>query len=324
MLSDPGLAVFEEQRPRLFGIAYRMLGSAHDAEDAVQDAWLRWAGADRAAVESVPAFLTAVITRLCLNRLASARVRRETYPGPWLPEPVLTPDPALGPLDTAELRESVSLALLVTLEQLTPAERAVYVLREAFEYSHREVAVAVELSEGHCRQLHSRARRHLAAHTRPVPAPDRARWTELVERFLAAARGGDLTALEAMLAADVTAWSDGGGQVPAARRPVHGRAAVARYLAGVTAARYTDGLQLAVGEVNGEPAVLVWSGGGLGGVLTVEIDAAGAVRTTRFLVNPDKLVFLARRHAALSRSGPSPSGPSRPWLSRFEAFPGHP
>lgn len=326
VLSDGGLAAFEEQRPRLFGIAYRMLGSTHDAEDALQDAWLRWAGADRDAVESVPAFLTAVLTRLCLNRLTSARARHETYPGPWLPEPVLTPDPALGPLDTAELRESVSLALLVTLEQLAPAERAVYVLREAFGYSHREVAAAVDLSEANCRQLLSRARRQLATHARPAPAPDRATWSRLVVRFLGAARDGDLPALEALLAQDVTAWSDGGGRIHAARRPVHGRVAVARYLAGVTAKRYTADLRIGFAEVNGQSAVLAWSADELVGVYTVELDADGTVCTVRFLVNPDKLAFLARRHAALSPSASQSrsASPARSEsLSRSEPLPGH-
>lgn len=295
-----GAAEFEAQRPRLFGLAYRMLGSAHDAEDAVQDTWLRWAGTDRAAVGSVPAFLTTVVTRLCLNRLAAARAHRETYPGPWLPEPV--PDTALGPLDTAELRESVSLALLVALERLTPPERAVYVLREAFGYPYREVAAVVELSEVHCRQLQRRARRHLDEHHRVATPPDLASWMRLVERFLGAARDGDLPALEALLTADVTAWSDGGGKVHAARRPVHGRVRVARYLVGVTARRYTAGLRTEVAQVNTAPALLAWSGERLTGVLTLELDSDAAVCALRFLVNPDKLAFLARQ-VGLSRPG---------------------
>src|SRR5688500_16657406 len=163
-----------------------MLGSAHDAEDVVQDAWLRWAGAE--GVESPPAWLATVVTRLCLTRLTSARARHETYPGPWLPEPVLTPDPALGPDDTAEQRESVSLALLVLMERLTPAERAVYVLREAFGHSHREIAGIVEITEAHSRQLHRRAREHLDAARRPAAPPDRGTWLRLVERFVGAAR----------------------------------------------------------------------------------------------------------------------------------------
>lgn len=165
-----GAVAFEEQLARLFGLAYRMLGSTHDAEDVVQDAYLRWSGADRGGIDSPPAWLTTVVAHLCLNQLTSARARRETYVGPWLPEPVLTPDPALGPADTPELRDSVSMALLVAMERLNPAERAVYVLREAFGYSHRDVAGIVKLSEANCRQPHSRARRRIDEQP-PAPLP---------------------------------------------------------------------------------------------------------------------------------------------------------
>ncbi|GAA4787718.1 RNA polymerase sigma factor SigJ [Actinomycetospora chlora] len=290
--------VFLAERPRLFGLAYRLLGSAHDAEDVLQDAWLRWA--DHAAgVDTPAAWLTTVVTRLCLDRLDSARVRRETYVGPWLPEPILTTDPAAGPAATVEERESVSLALLTTLERLTPPERAVYVLREAFGHSHAEVAAVLDVSEVASRQLHTRARRHLAAE-RPAAAPVDV--GPLLHRFVAAARDGDVAGLEALLADDATLWSDGGGKVSAARRPVHGRDAVARFLAGILAPARWRG-HGAVAEVNGAPAVLGFVDDELAGVVTVDVED-GAVRTVRIVRNPDKLAFLAGQ---LSRS----PGPSR-------------
>jgi RNA polymerase sigma factor (sigma-70 family) len=292
-----GTDSFTAQRPRLFGLAYRMLGSAHDAEDVVQDAWLRWAG-HGGAVDNPAAWLTTVVTRLCLNRLDSARARRETYVGPWLPEPLLTTDPATGPAATVEERESVSLALLTTLERLTPPERAVYVLREAFGHSHAEVAAVLDVSEAGSRQLHTRARRHLATEPR---TPTRADVGPLLRRFVAAAREGDLAGLESLLAEDVTVWSDGGGKVSAARRPIHGREAVARFLLGVLGpGRYRG--RGAAAEVNGAPAALSFVDDALVGVLTVEPDrdTAGTVGTVRILRNPDKLAFLADQ---VSRSG---------------------
>lgn len=218
---------FEALRPRMFGLAYRLLGSAQDAEDVVQDAFLRWQGADRAAVRNPWAWLAKVVTNLALNRLSSARVRRERYVGQWLPEPVLTTTGALGPLETAEQRESVSLALLVLLERLKPAERAVYVLREAFGYGHREVAEVLGTTEANSRQIHRRARASLedaeAASASEISDEDRARWRDLVARFMAAARAGDLRGLEQLLTADVMSWADGGGRVGTARRPVLGQ-----------------------------------------------------------------------------------------------------
>lgn len=292
-------AVFTAQRPRLFGLSYRMLGSAHDADDVLQDAWLRWSGADTAAVANPAAWLTTTVTRLCLNRLTSASARRETYPGPWLPEPVLTPDRALGPDDTAAQRDSVSLALLLTLERLTPTERAVYVLREAFAYPHREVAQIVGVSEANARQLHNRARKRLVE-ADPDPAvtcglvqSERHRWVRLVESFLAAARHGDLAGLEALLAADVVAWADGGGRVTAARLPVRGRGRVATYLAR-TLGGGAGTRQAVIAEVNGAPAVLGFVGATLVGVLEVEVDG-DTVSGIRLHVNPEKLAHLARQ-----------------------------
>mgnify|MGYP001260779146 CR=1 FL=1 len=300
MTADTGRAAeFERHRGRLFALAYRMLGSAAEAEDAVQDAYLRWHTADRDAVAVPAAWLTRVLTNLCVNRLASARARRESYPGPWLPEPVLTAGtPAagaapLGPLETVEQRESVSFALLSLMERLTPVERAVFVLREAFGHSHREVAGILGTTEEACRQAHRRARQRLGAKRRFEPPSQR--WRETVRRFLEAARGGDLAELERMLAEDVVSWSDGGGRATAARRPVRGRAAVLRLFGGLLRQRTADhGLHVV--EVNGEPALLVLLAGEPAGVLVPEAHD-GRIAVARTVVPPDTLAFLAAQLA---------------------------
>jgi RNA polymerase sigma factor (sigma-70 family) len=285
---------FLAHRGRLFGLAYRLLGSAEEAEDALQDAYLRWSAADRDAIEAPGGWLAKVVTNLCLNRLTSARARREAYVGPWLPEPVVTAADALGPLDTAEQRDLVSLGLLRLMETLTPTERAVFVLREAFGYSHREIAELVSLTEANSRQLHARARRRLARPATPR-AVDRAGWRALVERFLRAAADGDLESLESMLAEDVVSVADGGGRINAARKPVAGRARVARYLAGVLGrgggARL--GLRASYAEVNGAPAVLGWAGESLVGALVLSVDDGGRVAELHIAANPDKLRFAA-------------------------------
>ncbi|MEV8534113.1 RNA polymerase sigma-70 factor [Streptomyces sp. NPDC051211] len=288
--------VFEEHRGRMFGIAYRMLGSASEAEDMVQDAWLRWSADDRSDVEHPGAWLAKTVTHLCLNQLTSARVRREEYVGPWLPEPVLTADGTLGPLETAEQRDGVSLALLVLLEQLTPTERAVYVLREAFAYGHREIAGLLDLSEANCRQLYRRAAQRVAA-PRPRFRPDPEQWQGLVRSFLAAAREGDLAGLERLLAADAVYVSDGGGVVNAARRPVLGREKVARFLLGAVE-KFVAGIPYTLVEVNGAPALA------FGEVAVLQIDFEdGLVTDLRTIVNPEKLQFV---HRQLSHSGGLP------------------
>ncbi|MER5640106.1 RNA polymerase sigma-70 factor [Kitasatospora sp. NPDC002227] len=281
---------FEAQRPRLFSLAYRMLGSAAEAEDAVQDTYLKWHGALREEISNPSAWLAKVLTNLCLNRLTSARVRRERYVGPWLPEPVRTDGGVLGPLETAEQRDSVSLAVLVLMERLTPAERACVVLRDAFEYSHREIAEVLDVSEAGARQTYRRAKQHLAE-GRPrfdsAPAPQ----TELLQSFLAAAAEGSLGKLEALLAEEVVAWSDGGGKVRAAIRPVYGPNNVARFLLGVLA-RFGEGFELAFAEVNGAATVLAREDGQLTAAATVEGEH-GRITGIRILRNPDKLAFLA-------------------------------
>lgn len=305
MAGDRALEEFEAHRARLFGIAYRMLGSAADADDVLQDAWLRWQAADRSVVRAPAAFLARTVTNLCLTALTSARARREVYVGPWLPEPVLT-GPAgteLGPLDHAEQRDSVSFALLVVLERLSAPERAAYVLREAFAYSAAEVAELVGTSEANVRQLHARARRRVAgANAGAAPREaDPARLRELVETFLDASRGGDLAALEALLSEDVVARADGGGVVSAGRRPVEGREKVARYVAGVVD-RFAVGLQRVLVEVNGAPAAAFTDGSRLRAVLVVQT-RAGRVSTLDLVLNPHKLAHAERQ---LSRIGALP------------------
>ncbi|MGH3771721.1 MAG: RNA polymerase sigma-70 factor [Pseudonocardiaceae bacterium] len=281
---------FEAARPRLFALAYRLLGSASEAEDAVQDTFLRWNSVDRAAVMTPAAWLAKVVTNLCLNRLTSASARREEYVGPWLPEPVLTADSPLGPMETAEQRESVSLALLVLLERLTPAQRAVFVLREAFAYSHREIADILGLTEANSQQLYRRARARVGTE-RPRFDASRDQGRRIAERFLAAARGGDLAGLERLLAADVVAWADGGGKAAAARRPVRGAEQVARYLTGWMS-RPLPGLEIVIAEVNGQPGILGAAGGRVLAVMVLEV-TGGRVGAVRTIANPDKLSFIS-------------------------------
>ncbi|MBO3744722.1 RNA polymerase sigma factor SigJ [Streptosporangiaceae bacterium NEAU-GS5] len=282
MAADAGdVAEFEAHRRRLFGLAYRMLGSAAEAEDVVQDAYLRWRDA---APDHPTAWLTKVVTNLCRTRLTSSRATRETYIGPWLPEPVAAA--ALGPLETAEQRESVSIAFLVMLERLTPAERAVVVLREAFSYGYREIAGLLDLTEANCRQLYGRASRRL--HDRPRFAdPDLARWKEIVARFIAAAQEGDLAGLEKVLAEDVVAWTDGGGALPAARKPVEGRAKVARWASRIVT-KFGAGYAYALGEVNGQPAIIATLGGRVAAVVVIDLDGDLVARAWT-MVNPAKL-----------------------------------
>nr|WP_246461432.1 RNA polymerase sigma-70 factor [Nocardia transvalensis] len=285
------MAEFESHRARLFALAYRMLGAAGEAEDAVQETYLRWETADRGEIRNAEAWLTTVVVNLCRTWLDSARARRETYVGPWLPEPVPTAAGQLGPLESAEQRELVSLAMLTLLERLSPVERAVFVLREAFDYGHREIAAMLALTEANSQQLYSRARRRVrTGNARYAATPDQAR--ALFERFVAAARAGDIAALESMFAADIVATADGGGETTAARRPIVGAARVARYLVGLFA---TDipGLELTLEEINGSPAAVARVNGSvlLVGATDSTTDGVSAVH---IVVNPHKLAYLAR------------------------------
>jgi RNA polymerase sigma-70 factor (TIGR02957 family) len=293
------LEVFERHRGRMFGIAYRMLGSATEADEVLQDAWLRWHGVDVRSVQEPAAFLAKTVTNLCLNQLTSARARRELYVGEWLPEPVLTGSKLedLGPLDEVAQRESVSFALLTVLEKLPPAERAAYVLREAFAYSHREVADLIGTTEANARQLHSRARKRVATDRQPQLV-DPGHWRALVERFLAAAQLGDIGGLEAMLAADVVSRADGGGKVNSARKPVVGRDRVARYLVGVLE-RFGAGILPYFAQANGQPALVAIGPDGLRAVIFLGFDGE-QLSTLDLAMNPDKL---GRAEDQLSRIG---------------------
>ncbi|MET9922387.1 RNA polymerase sigma-70 factor [Streptomyces sp. NPDC006435] len=273
---------FLAARPRLFGIAYRMLGSAAEAEDIVQEAWLRWQQADRTNLLEPTAYLTTITTRLAINLARSARMRRESYVGPWLPEPVDTaPDPQLG----AERAEALELAVLLVLEKLNPVERAAYVLREAFDYPYGRVAEILETSEVNARQLVSRARKHLTAERRQRVSPTAHR--RLLEVFLSAARTGDLAVLEDVLASDVVSYSDGGGIRGASRIPVVGRTHVSKYLVAF-APRFWPQADVRWVEANGRAAVLVSSGGTAMALLCVDVSAEGIDRIM-WVMNPAKL-----------------------------------
>jgi RNA polymerase sigma-70 factor (TIGR02957 family) len=286
----------EAYRPLLFSIAYRMLGSATDAEDIAQEAFVRYAAVTmrdgEAAVRSPKALLTTITTRLCLDELKSARVRRERYVGPWLPEPVMTEDGPLSPLETVEQRESISLGFLALLERLSPAERAVFVLREAFDYAYDEIASALGRTAQTCRQLHHRASRHLAeARPRFQSVPEAHRL--LVEQFVAAANGGDVRALEGLLATDAVLISDGGGKAAAALNPIHGFDRIIRFLVGIGTKAPADTRTVLV-EVNGELAFLTLVGDQPIAVSAVEL-VDGRIQTIRAVVNPDKLAYFARQ-----------------------------
>ncbi len=281
---------FETERPRLFGLAYRMLGSAQEAEDVVQEAYLRWAGTDRAAVRTPAAWLTTTVTRLCLTVLDSARARRERYVGPWLPEPVLTSGGALGPMESSEQREEVSSALLLLLERLSPPERAVYVLRHAFGYGHREIAGMLGLSEPGARQHLRRARARLAEE-RARYAVESERQRALVETFLAASRAGDVRELVSLLAEEVSWWSDGGGRVSAARKIVVGRERVTGLLRKALE-KGLVGAEFRPAEINGEAALVIFADGRLAGVVQISGGAEG-ITQIRAVLNPEKLTYLA-------------------------------
>ncbi|WP_137160203.1 RNA polymerase sigma-70 factor [Blastococcus sp. CCUG 61487] len=291
------LGVFDRHRPLLFSVAYQMLGSVADAEDAVQDAWLRWSAADRDDVADPRAYLVRVTTRLALDRLDSARARRESYVGPWLPEPLLTqpvtagPEPA-DPTTAAELGEQVSLALLVVLETLSPAERAVFVLREVFGLPVAEVATALGRSEAAVRQMAHRAREHVQAR-RPRFDADRREQREITERFLAACAGGDMAALLSALAPDAVLISDGGGKVSAALRPILGADKVARFTLGIATQGFAlPGLRVEVVDVNGAAAVVAWVDGEPLMSMSLVV-ADGRVEQVLVVRNPDKLAGLS-------------------------------
>jgi RNA polymerase sigma-70 factor (ECF subfamily) len=284
-------AAFDRHRRLLFTVAYQMLGSVADAEDVVQDAWLRWSSADRSDVADERAYLVRTASRLALDRLNSARARRETYVGSWLPEPLATGTEA-DPAEAAEFAEQVSLAMLVVLETLSPVERAVFVLREVFGLPMAEVARVLDKSEAAVRQLAHRAREHVEAR-QPRFDADRAATREVTERFLAACVGGDVDALLAAMAPDVVLLSDGGGKAKAPLRPILGSAKVARFLAAIgPVGADVPGLQAAIVEVNGAPAVAAWTSEGP--YMTVQVLVSeGLIRQVILVTNPEKLAGIA-------------------------------
>jgi RNA polymerase sigma-70 factor (ECF subfamily) len=280
---------FEELRPLLFAIAYRILGSVSEAEDAVQETWLRYE-ASPTPPTSIKAFLSAVVTRISIDVLRSARVRREVYVGPWFPEPLLT-DPYEDPARSAELADSVSMAALLLLERLSPLERAVFVLREVFGFGFPEVASAVGRSEAACRQLAVRARRHMDT-GRPRFEADRRERDELAARFFDALREGDVDGLRELLAADVQMVGDGGGKAPQFAKAIIGADNVARVLASIFPLRVRIGVELEPHEVNGQPgAIFRDRDGKVLNTLALDI-LEGRIQTIRSVINPDKLGHL--------------------------------
>jgi RNA polymerase sigma-70 factor (TIGR02957 family) len=286
---DDSLVEFLKVRPRLFGIAYRMLGSAAEAEDIVQDVWLRWQVADRSAVLDPPAFLATTATRLAINLAQSAHSRRETHVGPWLPEPVDTStDPQLG----AERGEALEFAVLLLLEKLSPTERAAYVLREAFDYPYRQIAEILQLEEANTRQLVTRARQHIADGRRaPVSSTEQRR---LLETFIAAAQKGDLAALEGLLASDVVSYSDGGGVVRAARTPIAGRERVAKFITAF-ASHFWTGVTLTWIQTNGQSSVLISRDGAVVTVARIDASAEG-IGQILWMMRPSKLTAIAKSY----------------------------
>ncbi|MCX4632091.1 RNA polymerase sigma-70 factor [Streptomyces sp. NBC_01443] len=285
--------IFHQHRNLLFSVAYRFLGTAADAEDAVQDAWIKWSAADRSQVADPKAYLTRIVSNVALARLRSTRYKRETYVGPWLPEPILTVTDAAEAVTDAE---SVSMAMLVVLETLSPLERAVFVLKEVFAFSHAEIAEAVERSEVAVRQAAHRAREHVRAR-RPRFPTDPSRQREVTERFFAASTGGDVNALMELLSPDVALWTDGGGKVRQALRPVVGASTVAAWFAAIGTVTY-QGIEPAdmnaeLVEINGGPGMLFSGPSRVIATVTFDFDADGRITAIHNVANPDKLLAIA-------------------------------
>ncbi|KOU32381.1 RNA polymerase sigma24 factor [Streptomyces sp. WM6372] len=291
--TDADQQVFHRHRNLLFSVAYRILGTAADAEDAVQDAWIKWSAADRSQVAEPKAYLTRIVSNVALARLRSTRHQRETYVGPWLPEPILTTG------DTAETvmdAESVSMAVLVVLETLSPLERAVFVLKEVFDFSHAEIAETLERSEAAVRQAAHRAREHVRAR-RPRFAADRTRQREVTERFFAATTGGDVNALMEVLSPDVTLWTDGGGKVRQAMRPVVGAQTVAAWFAAIGTVTYQGigpaDMRAELVEINGGPGMVFSGPDRVVATVTFDFGADGRISAIHNVANPDKLRAVA-------------------------------
>jgi len=282
------LESFTDNRPLLFSIAYRMLGSATDAEDIVQETWLRWQKASAEEITSPRSFLTTVTTRLCIDQLRSARAQREVYVGPWLPEPIYT----AGLSERVEMADSLSIAFLVLLESLTPHERAIFLLRQVFDYEYNEIAQIVGKSESNCRQLFHRAQKHITER-RPRYQTSPQQKAKLVHSFIAACNTGDMDGLLNLLESDIVLYSDGGGKVQAARNPVYGSQNVARFLLGKLKKASVAGLRVETTQLNGQLSLIIYWGEKLYTVVNFEFDN-GHISQLHLVVNPDKLAYLQK------------------------------
>jgi RNA polymerase sigma-70 factor (ECF subfamily) len=294
---QPRLAIFHQYRSQLFSVAYRMLGSVSDAEDLLQETFIRWQQAPDTEIRSPRAFLVTIISRLCISHLQSARVQREEYVGQWLPEPIVTGSGS-DPLEIVHVDESLSMAFLVLLQSLTPIERAVFLLREVFDYGYAEIAAILEQSEANCRQIFHRARRHVHA-ARPRFATSPGKKKDILDRFLQAVASGDMDSLIALLAADVVLHSDGGGKAAAVPNLVHGSDKVSRGILSGMAKLVPADLVRRLAQINGEPGLVSYRDGKPYSVVTLDT-SAGLIRSIYILTNPEKLAHLpslAQEHA---------------------------
>jgi RNA polymerase sigma-70 factor (ECF subfamily) len=289
---------FERYRTLLFSIAYRMTGSASDAEDLVQETYLRFQASASQEIASLKAYLSTIITRLALDYLKSARVAREQYIGSWLPEPILTSEDGGSPLADLEQQEALSLAFLRLLEALSPPERAVFLLHEVFEYPFSEISGMLEKSAANCRQILHRARQNLQdKRARFEPEPQRQR--QLLLSFLSASQAGDMAALTSLLAQDAVSWSDSGGKVRSNLKPIYGQQAVARFWLSV-ARKNPRPLTVTLAEINGSPAILFWDEDSLAVVISLALSAVG-IQEIYALLNPEKLAYLQKQLSSSKR-----------------------
>lgn len=290
-IASDGIAEFERHRRRLFGLAYRMLGSVGDAEDAVQDTYLRWHRTDRAAIQTPEAWLVTACTRLCIDRLRAAKLERENYPGTWLPEPLVELEVSLPGADAAyEMADDLSMAMLMVMERLTPAERAAWLLRQAFDYDYPQIAVALKKSEAACRQLVSRAQKHLKD-ARPRFAADQAAARDLAKKFADATGAGDISRFVGLLAEDAMLWSDGGGKAAAALNVISGADKITRFFVGI-AGKVPADVRRVFAVINGQPGWILFDGATP--YLALAMDIVGdSVRNVFIVRNPDKLARLS-------------------------------
>lgn len=289
---DPdNLEIFRQYRPLLFAISYRMLGSSADAEDMLQEAFIRWQRSASAAIRSPKAFLVTIITRLCINYLRLDRMKREEYVGQWLPEPVFT-ELAVDPLASSFMDESLSTGFLVLLERLTPTERAVFLLRDVFDYEYSAIAQAVKQNEGNCRQILRRARQHVASgHARFDASPQQCR--ELLQKFLGATIHGDMQGLLSTFSQDIVLYTDGGGKVTALMNPIHGAQDVARAVVGAFKKFSPNDAVAQIVEINARPGIVSYLDGAPQTVISVDV-ASGCLRNIYIVRNPEKLKKLPR------------------------------